>query len=144
MPPDENSKQGFYTHIKKNLEERIWVGRIVIYVIALIEFFSTVITQFIKPNDFLFYNLIIAAAIAGIFIVFGMWAKEKPFAAFLTTLIIYLAAIVVDISYNGINIFHGIILRSTIFIFLIRGIDATRQLQQLNENEAELNKANQK
>jgi hypothetical protein len=120
--------------MNKTIEDKIWYARIATYTIAFIEIFTAVIRFIMKDIDKeadinSIYSLILSLAIAGIFIVLAVWSKEKPYPAFLTIIIFYLAFIVFDILVNPFNIFRSVIVRIAIITILIIGTTAAQELK---------------
>lgn len=60
--------------------------------------------------------------LAVIFLFIAMWSDKSPFNAYLTGLIIFLAAQVIGLVISPVSIFSGLIFKIIIMAFLISGI----------------------
>jgi hypothetical protein len=116
--------------------DKIWLARIVIFIIALLYAGFAVIGEMRDPSDSALRNIGIGLAMAGIFIAFGFIAKETPFAGILAAIILYILLIFLDVAVSNFSIFRGIIIRGAIIAILIRGLLVAREYEKwLKERE---------
>jgi hypothetical protein len=120
--------------MKKQLDEQIWIARILTYILAFLEICFTLIVAFMKLSDSIIYDLVIAVLFALLFVVLGVWSKEKPFPALLIVTIIFLIDSVIFFVFHPLSIMV-IIVRTTIIIFLIRGVNAAMEIQEMKKKE---------
>jgi hypothetical protein len=111
-------------------EEKIWLARITIFVIAGLYIGFTIISELRNPSETMVRNIGIGVAIAGIFVAFAFMAKESPFNGILSALILYVLLIILEIAVSEFSIVRGIALRGIVIAILVRALLVSKEYEK--------------
>lgn len=120
--------------MKKKLDEQIWTARVVVYILAFLEIGFSLIFQFMSQSDS-YYSLLVAVLFAVIFVILGVWSKAKPFPALFIVTILFLVDSLIFFLFHPLSLM-GIAIRTAILVFLIRGVNAALEMQEIKKKEA--------
>lgn len=123
------STEGYDKHVKN--------ARNAIFVVAVTQlvFGVFIVLSGSKNEDILTLaiSLGVIILVALIFFSFGLWTKKKPYTAILSALIFYAALLLIDVAYEPMSLFKGIIVKIFIIIYLVRGLGDAREAQRWKE-----------
>ena len=72
---------------------------------------------------------------AGIFLGLGFWSKQKPFAALLTGLIVFISMQLLLMIYDPKSVFSGIIIKVVVIIYIVKGVSSARKVEKMDAEE---------
>jgi hypothetical protein len=135
----EEAKSDFYVHLNSKQQELQGSGGSLrratnsLYVIAAAFAVYAIVYYYINPAaesamEVLLTNL----SLCIIFFLLGWWSTRKPVAALVSGITLYLALQLVNIVTDPTTIFHGIILKVFVLIYLFRGLQSALQAGRLN------------
>lgn len=115
----------------QHLENRIWLARISMFVIAFLYIAISVVSELRNPSEDMIRNIGIGVAIGGIFAALGFLSKESPFTAILIALILYCLLMILEIATNEFNIFRGIVFRIAAITIFLRGLLISKEFEKI-------------
>jgi hypothetical protein len=123
------STEGYDKHVKN--------ARNAIFVVAVTQliFGAFIILSGNKSEDAIttVISLSVIVLISLIFFALGLWTRKKPYTAILCALIFYAALLLVDVIYEPMSLFKGILIKIFIIIYLVRGLGNARDAQRWKE-----------
>ncbi|MDY8136864.1 zinc ribbon domain-containing protein [Aquimarina sp. 2201CG5-10] len=108
----------------KDDEKRIKSARNTLYWMAGLSFAFGLIL-FFRTQDTI--ELIVQTIVSGIYLLLAYWSQQKPFAAILSGLLLYLTIIAILAIVDPFTIFSGIIFKVIIIAFLVKGVYSASQ-----------------
>jgi hypothetical protein len=108
-------------------------ARIWLYVIAAFQFIMGIIEYSREADKTVGLIAFAVDAFLGIvFIGLALWSKRKPYLAFITALVTYIAIIILVAILEPANIVRGILFKILITIALVRAIKDAKKYEQVN------------
>jgi hypothetical protein len=108
-------------------------ARIWLYVIAAFQFIMGIIEYSREADKTVGLIAFAVDAFLGIvFIGLALWSKRKPYLAFTTALVTYIAIIILVAILEPANIVRGILFKILITIALVRAIKDAKKYEQVN------------
>lgn len=132
--PQGSSRASYGKSIDKKHRKRIKSSRTAIAVVAILTWISALVHWILLkaamqesyiPKDEVNQNYMLMGVtvfLGLVFMVLNFWAKQKPFAATLTALIIYLTDIVVLVAIDPVSLIRGIVVKVIIVVILLNGV----------------------
>lgn len=120
---EEFLNSGYDKHIRQ--------ARNTIFVVAAIQFIFGLVSMFaMEEVTAKWVSFGIAAFTASIFVVLALWTKKKPYTAILVALVIYCLLIIVDVIFQPLSIFKGVIIKVLVIIYLAKGLNNAKEVHQ--------------
>lgn len=114
-------------------EAKVKSARNTLFVIAgFTAVFGTILALLDKNGDG-FLLMVINIIIAGIYLALGFWSKQKPFAAIICGLVIYVTLILLNAFADPTTIIQGIIFKVIIIGYMIKGLKSAREAEDLKK-----------
>ena len=130
-----------------NAKAEIAKGRVAIMIVAVLTFIGALITHMSTNNQIAearanpamiideqavsTMNMIIYASyiLGVVFVGLWFWAKQNPFSAFLTALVIYIACHATAAAIDINNLYRGIIIKAVIIILLVGAVKSALKIR---------------
>lgn len=100
-------------------------------IVSGINLISGIVQILTDNSEAWLFALGIFVVIAGLFAALAFWAKYKPFAALLIGLILYIGIFILFAVLDPSSIIRGIIFKAIVVIYLIKGLIAANDAQQI-------------
>ncbi len=122
---EELLNSGYDKHIRR--------ARNVLFVVAGIQFFFMLVSLLITQESIDLFSIGIVVFTTSLFIGLGLWTRKKPFTAILIGLIFYCLLVLVDLVFEPVSVFRGLIFKIIVIVYLAKGLTDARQAQQTRQ-----------
>jgi len=117
-----------------DLSGKVNAARKSLFIIAGVDAVFGLIMYFgAKGQEDALPNLIAEMLIVSIFVALGLWARKKARPALITGLVVYVSLHLLNAVFEPMSIISGILLKIFIVIYLIKGIKAVSEADQLRK-----------
>jgi hypothetical protein len=110
---------GYDKHVRR--------ARITIFVLAGITLLLGLLLAFTDPTTEEWLVVAMAIVIAGTYTALGIWANARPYQAITIALVLFVSLILLTLILDPAGIFSGIILKIIVVVYLVRGINSSRE-----------------
>ncbi len=112
-------------------DKRIRHARTAIFVVGGVQVLAAVILAYNNQEELPWLILALNLFFAAIFIGLGFWVKNKPFAAIVTALCLYVGIIILNAIDNPATIIQGVVLKIIIIVYLGTSIGNAREAERI-------------
>ena len=128
------SARRYKQHEMKELSRKTKNAQTTLFVLAGLFFVVGIIYYYIGgQNDLAFAILITNLILAAVFLALGGWSKNKPVAAIISGLVLYILVQFISIVDDPSNIVKGIIVKILVIGYLVKGLQSAMAAERLKK-----------
>lgn len=128
------SARRYKQHEVKELARKTKNAQTTLFVLSGLFFVVGIIYYFIGgENDLAFVALITNLILSAIFLALGGWSKNKPVAAIISGLVLYVIVQLISIVDDPVNIGKGIIVKIIVIVYLVKGLQSAMEAEKIKK-----------
>ena len=128
------SNRRYKQHEARELARKTRNAQTTLFVLSGLFFVIGVIYYFIQgQNDMAFAALITNLILSAVFLALGGWSKNKPVAAIISGLVLFVLVQLISIVDDPVNIGKGIIVKIVVIVYLIKGLKSAMEAEKIKK-----------
>ena len=129
------SNKRYKQHELKELSRKTRNAQTTLFVLSGLFFVIGVIYYFFigGQSDLAFVALVTNLILSAVFLALGGWSKNKPIAAIISGLVLYIIVQLISIVNDPVNIGKGIIVKIVVIGYLVKGLQSAMEVEKIKK-----------
>ncbi len=86
-----------------------------------------------QDTEMIWVDLLVWSLFVTAFILLGVWTNKKPYTAIVLAMILYAGFIILNAALDLSTIYKGIIMKIIVIVYLVKGINDAKEIQEYDK-----------